>query len=169
MPGVAGLIRDDHNRVRRLFSALDDVARYAATGGSWMLGRTWARLADLLESHGMAEETCRLAGARRTLDSENGAQAAAPDYSEVREAVRQAGLHEVGCKAWWHAVATAREAAIKHIDHAEQGTLASYGRLRDPLAQPAGRRAQHWPSVSSAQDLRDQAQDAKETVQDSWS
>ena len=144
MSGIAGLIRDDHNRMLRLFSALDDVARYAGTGGRWMLGRTWARLADLLESHATAEQTCCLAGA--AVNSEHAARAAAPDYGEVRQAVRQAGLHETGSPAWWHAVAAARRAASQHIDHAEQP---SRSQPRDPLTHQPGQRAQHRPSQAA--------------------
>ena len=143
MPGITGLIRDNHNRMRRVFSALDDVARYAATGGQWMLGRTWARLADLLEPPATAEQTCCLAGA--AVDSEHAAQAAAPDYGEVRQAVRQAGVL-AGCPAWWHAVAAARRAASQHIDHAEQ---ASRSQPRDPLTHPSGQWAQHRPSQAA--------------------
>lgn len=115
--GTASLIQAEHNRLLRLFTALDDVARYADAGGKWMLARTWTRLADLLETHAGAGEP--------GLAARTSIGPTASDYGHIRELVRQTRLHEVGCAAWWHAVTAAREATSVHIDRAEQEAAAS--------------------------------------------
>lgn len=147
MTDVTELIVSDHDRICRLFTTLDDVARYVTAGESrgsapgWVLATTWARIAGLLDMHADAEqEICFLAmfGYRRNQFSEM--EDAIADLNDVREAVAETHLQEAGCPAWWRAVDAARRSIHRHIFTIEQGILSDFcarsdGRLRAGLSK----------------------------------
>lgn len=163
---VAELIRADHERIRRLFAALDDAARYAAAdraggrGPDWMLPSMWARIASLLGLHADAEqEICFLAmfgpGRNRMCDLED----AVADLNDLRNAVAEASLQRPGSPAWWRAVNAARRSACDHITVIDDGVLSKFcercdARFRGDLGQQwkrfvAARRRDGWPSAPS--------------------
>lgn len=127
---IIDLILADHARVRRLFAVLEDAARYGEQyRARAMLSQAWARLAGLLELHADAEEEiCYLAlvgqGAQATAELQD----AIADHGDIREAMREAGLHEAGDKAWWRAVTATARASSDHMASEEQGVLADFRR-----------------------------------------
>jgi hypothetical protein len=139
---IIDLILADHARVRRLFAVLEDAARYGdQPGARGMLSEAWARLAGLLELHADAEEEiCYLALFGQEAQASAGLQDAIAGHGDIREAVREAGLHEVGGKAWWRAVTAAVRASSDHMASEEQGVLADFRRrahreVRDALGR----------------------------------
>jgi hypothetical protein len=161
---VTELIRADHERIRRLFAALDDAARYEAAdwaggrGPAWMLPSMWARIASLIGLHADAEqEICFLPmfgpGRDRVCDLE----AAVADLNDLRDAVAEAALQHPGSPAWWRAVNAARRSAYDHIAVIDDGVVSKFRercdmRLRDDLGRQwkrfiAARRRDGWPSA----------------------
>ncbi|MGH3254249.1 MAG: hemerythrin domain-containing protein [Streptosporangiaceae bacterium] len=139
---VIDLILADHARLRRLFAVLEDAARYGEQPGARaMLSEAWARLAGLLELHaGAEEEICYLALFGQGAQAAAELQDALADHGGIREAVHEAGLHEVGDRAWWRAVTAAVRASSDHLASEEQGVLADFRRhaplgLRDALGR----------------------------------
>jgi hemerythrin-like domain-containing protein len=57
MTDIVDVILEEHSRIGRLFSALDDASRYAGPGEAWIVLQAWERLAGLLEQHADAEVT----------------------------------------------------------------------------------------------------------------
>jgi|HubBroStandDraft_5_1064220.scaffolds.fasta_scaffold455577_2 hypothetical protein len=89
-----------HARIRRLLTALSDVARYEEpVRAQLMLSEIWDRITALLEWH------C--------------------DTEDIRRAVAQARLHDVGDQAWWQAVTAAITAIQHHIGLATFATSPS--------------------------------------------
>jgi hypothetical protein len=160
---VAELILGEHERIRRLFAALDDAARYVADDGGrrvpdWMLATIWAMITSLLGLHADAEqEICFPAmfgpGRDRMCDMED----AVADLNDLRDAIAEACLQAPGSPAWWRAVSAARRSSFDHITVIDHGVLAKFrersdGRLRDDLGQQwtrfiAARRRDAWPSA----------------------
>ena len=139
---IIDLILADHARVRRLFAVLEDAARYEEQSGArGMLSEAWARLAGLLERHAdVEEEICYPAlfqpGAHTTAELQD----AIADNGDIREAVREAQLHDADDKAWWRAVTAAVRVSSDHMASEEQGVLADFRRharleLRDALGR----------------------------------
>lgn len=164
MTDVAELIISDHERIHRLFAALDDAARYAAADSGvgrsphWMLAATWARVASLLALHAEAErEICFVAMFGPGLDRLRDMQDAVADLNDLRDAVAEAGLQRPGSPAWWRAVDAARRSSHDHMAVIDHGVLGKFrercdGRLRDDLGRQwkrfiAARRRDGWPSV----------------------
>jgi hypothetical protein len=135
---VGELIVADHERIGRLFGALDDAARYAAGGDGgrggpdWMLAAIWVRIATLLGLHADAEqEICFMAMfSRRDRHSE--LEDAIGDLNDLRDAVAETRLHDVGSPAWWRAVNAARRSICDHISAIEQGALAEFRDRSEP-------------------------------------
>lgn len=140
MIDVAELILADHGRIRRLFGALDDAARYAAAddggrgGPDWMLATIWARIATLLGLHADAEqEICFLEmfACRRHWLSE--LEDAIADLDDLRNGVAETHLQDAGSPAWWRAVSAVRRSIGDHISAIEHVTL---GRVPGTFCPP---------------------------------
>jgi Hemerythrin HHE cation binding domain len=133
------LILTDHDRIGRLVGALDDAARDRRdTDARWPLAPVWRRLAALLVLHADAEEEItyqdiygRHAGGLRRM------REARANLDDIREAVAETRLHQIGSGCWWQAVSAARRAACDHIS-GQRGILLAFGEQDDP---PAARQA----------------------------
>jgi hypothetical protein len=79
-----------HARIQRLLTALGDAARCEEPGRArWMLSEIWDRVIAQLGRH------C--------------------DTEDIRRAIAQTRLHDVGGQAWWRAVTAAITAIQNHV------------------------------------------------------
>lgn len=128
MADIIELIVADHDRIRRLLSAVDDTARYqddVCTG--WPLVPVWRRFAELAELHFAAEEEiCYLPAFGSDAAGIAGMQDAIADHDDIREAITETRLAACGSPAWWLAICAARGAALDHMTREERGVLASF-------------------------------------------
>lgn len=148
---IGELILAEHARILRLFGALYDLARRADPAVSPLaLAQIWSRLADLLVGHTRAEEEVCFppmygAGARALAVME----AAAADHNDIRQAVEQARLLEVGSLRWWQVITAARTACARHFASEERDLLAS---LCNYLSPDAGKAlVRQWAAFAVAQ------------------
>jgi len=123
---IGELIFAEHARILRLFGALDGVVRRGEPAVVHLaLDQIWTRLANLLEVHTRAEEEVCFplvfGGGALALSF---VEAATADHDELREAVEEARLLDVGSVRWWQVIATARAACTKHFASEERGPLA---------------------------------------------
>lgn len=170
MTDIAELIRADHMRIRRLFTALDDAARFtraAQAPGScpdWTLATVWARIAGLLDAHAEAEyEICCFVMFAHGTSRASELADAILGLNDIRCAVAEARLLNSGSRAWWLAISAARRASSDHIAMVEGGPLADFcrrtsRRSRDDLGRQwaafrtARRRDAAAPDRPSAKD-----------------
>jgi hypothetical protein len=120
---IGELIVTEHARILRLFRALDDLARRGDSAVARLaLSQVWARLASLLEVHTSAEEEICFplvfGSGASTLDL------ATADHHDIREAVAEARLLEVGATRWWQLISAIHTACIEHFAREERGPLA---------------------------------------------
>ena len=148
---IGELILAEHARILRLFGALYDLARRADPSVSRLaLAQVWTRLAGLLVTHTRAEEEICFppmngTGAR-TLTA---VEAAAADHVDIREAVEQARLLEVGSARWWQVITGARIACAEHFASEERGLLSA---LCSGLPAGAGKvLVRQWAAFAVAQ------------------
>jgi hemerythrin HHE cation binding domain-containing protein len=114
----------DHRTIRRLSAALDDAVRRDGVSGS-MFAYVWLRLASLLEVHAAAEEEiCYVPMSRCRPDAAEARRAAIADHDDIREAIKEASLHQPGSGPWRRAVRAALAVNADHIDREEHGLLA---------------------------------------------
>jgi hypothetical protein len=89
------------------------------------LDQIWKRLASLLEVHTRAEEEICFplvfGGSALALSF---VEAATADHDDLREAVAEARLLDVGSSRWWQVIAAARAGCTKHFASEERGPLA---------------------------------------------
>jgi Hemerythrin HHE cation binding domain len=111
---------------RRLFGALDGVVRRGEPSVARLaLNQIWTRLASLLEVHCKAEEEVCF-----PLVFGSGALAgsfveeATADHDDLREAVAQSRLLDVGSSRWWQVIAATRAVCTQHFASEERGLLA---------------------------------------------
>lgn len=130
---IAELIRADHTRIQRLFTALDDAARLDGSTQArgprpaWVLATVWARIAGLLDAHAEAEyEICCFAifgyGTSRAGELAD----AIADLNDIRMAIADAHLLEARRRPWRLAVNAARRATSDHIFMVEDGPLTDF-------------------------------------------
>lgn len=124
--GIGELIVAEHARILRLFRALDDLARRGDSAvARWGLSQVWARLASLLEVHTRAEEEICFplvfGSGASTLDL---VETATADHDDIREAVAEARLLEVGSARWWQLISAIHAACAEHFASEERGLLA---------------------------------------------
>ena len=129
---ITQLILDDHHEQRRLFAILEQVDR-AETG---VLTAVWGRLAAFLELHAAAEEEIFYPAllqvglaAHRAAGVEEETLDAIGDHNEIRDAVTEAGRHQVGTDGWYAAVAAANLANSDHMGEEERQGLTDFRRL----------------------------------------
>ncbi len=128
---ITQLILDDHHEQRRLFAVLEQVDR----SDTKTLSAIWARLGAFLEVHAAAEEELfypqllkvgKGTGGDETPEAET--KDAIKDHNEIRDAVIEAGRHDVGSDKWWKAVAAANKANGDHMAEEEREGLTDFRR-----------------------------------------
>lgn len=123
---IGELIFAEHARILRLFGALDGLARRGEPAVRPLaLEQIWTRLASLLEVHCRAEEEVifpQVFGSGTAGLSF--VEEATAEHDDLREAVAEARLLEVGSSRWWQVIAAARAACTRHFASEERGPLA---------------------------------------------
>ncbi len=134
MDDITALIQDDHEAFRRAFARLDDAR------GPDELRAIWEPLALHLDIHAEAEEAVFYPQLlRRGDDAEAETDDAIRDHNKLRDAIVEAGRHEVGSDEWWAAVWECRRENTHHLGEEEDDVLPDFRRnatieLRDQLA-----------------------------------
>lgn len=129
MLDVTELVLEDHHTLRLRFAALDDAQDMAdATQRKEALSVLWTDLANLLEVHAQCEEEVFYPQLlkKQTEDGEDEAEDAIDDHNKIRDAVREAGRHEIDSDEWWKAVGDARTENSKHIAEEEREALPDF-------------------------------------------
>src|ERR1700712_5949450 len=128
MLDVTDLVLQDHHPPRLRFAALDDAQDMEGDGRTEALTVLWTDLANLLELHAQCEEEVFYPQLlkKQTEDGEDEAEDAIDDHNKIRDAVREAGRHEVDSDAWWKAVGEARTENSKHIAEEEREALPDF-------------------------------------------
>jgi hypothetical protein len=122
---ITELILSDHHRQRQAFAVLDDIDR----SDTQRLALVWGDLAEFLEVHAAAEELVFYPELLRIADPDSEeTKDAIGDHNDIRDAIREAGRHEVGSDAWWRAVGTCRSANTEHMGEEEDEGLADFRR-----------------------------------------
>jgi hypothetical protein len=123
---IVELVMADHRRIRRLCGVLEDAIRWSDDfGPGWMLANAWERLAVLLDGHTRAEEEiCYLPMFQRLPLGAESRREAINDHSDIREAIGEAYLQDVGSVPWWRAVRAVLATSIDHLDREECEALA---------------------------------------------
>ncbi|MGI8668131.1 MAG: hemerythrin domain-containing protein [Jatrophihabitans sp.] len=123
MADVTSLIMDDHEWFRRQFARLDD----ARTPED--LRAVWEPLAQRLETHAAAEETIFYpALLSQGVQDEAVAETedAISDHNKIRDAIAEAGRHQVGSPTWYEAVGQARTENSEHLAEEEDEGLPDF-------------------------------------------
>src|ERR1700710_2954053 len=122
MLDVTDLVLEDHATLRKRFAELDDAS------GTEALSVLWTEIANLLEIHAQCEEEVFYPQLlkKQTEDGEDEAEDAIDDHNKIRDAVRDAGRHEVDSDDWWKAVGEARTENSKHIAEEEREALPDF-------------------------------------------
>lgn len=150
MADVIQLIQADHQRVRALLDALDDLMpNGSAAGRTAAMSLAWRQLRALLDLHTEAEEEiCFIALFGRGTEAATQMREAIADHEDIREAVQEADLQPIGSAAWWRPVTAIRRLASQHIVREEQGPLAAFASSAAPgLREELGRQ---WLSFVDA-------------------
>lgn len=126
MADIVELLLADHALMRRLLAEVETALGQPddAESSAQLPGR-WNMLAALLGMHADAAEEIvfpALFGREPTGARDN----ARDTHADLREAVREARLYQVGSRPWRLAVLAACAAAIEHIDDLESGALARF-------------------------------------------
>jgi hypothetical protein len=123
MDDITALILDDHEAFRRGFARLDDA------DGAEQLRAVWEPLALHLEIHAEAEERILYPHLlKKGDDAEEETDDAIRDHNKIRDAIADAGRHEVGTDGWWQAVWAARKENSEHLAEEEDGALPDFRR-----------------------------------------
>ena len=130
---ITELILQQHHEQRRTFALLDELADNPDG-----LAAVWERLSILLEVHAEAEEKffyprlLKVGTGGGDADSvEEETEDAIKDHNDIRDAIAEAGKHEVGSDAWWKAVRDADEANSEHMAEEERQDLVDFRRHAD--------------------------------------
>jgi Hemerythrin HHE cation binding domain len=138
MDEITALILDDHAAFRRGFARLDDAH------GAEALRAVWAPLALHLEIHAEAEELIlypHLLKRGEHGHAEEETDDAIRDHNKIRDAIAEAGRHEIGTDEWWLAVWAARTENSEHLAEEEDGALPDFrGHASDELRAELGAR-----------------------------
>lgn len=126
MSGISELIFAEHARILRLFGALEGVVRRGEpTVPRLALDQIWARLASLLEVHCRAEEeVCFPLMFGGDAPALSFVEKATADHDDLREAVAEARLLDVGSSLWWQVISATRASCTQHFASEERGPLA---------------------------------------------
>jgi hypothetical protein len=128
---ITQLILTDHAEFRRLFLAIDDIARDDIAA----LGAVWTRLRDLLDVHAEAEERFFYPKLLKVGEGGGDADSAAEetedaikDHNEIRDTAKQVDQHPVGSEPWFAAIDACNEANSDHMAEEERQGLADFRR-----------------------------------------
>ena len=148
---IGELIVTEHARILRLFRALDDLARRSDPAVARLrLAQVWARLASLLEVHTRAEEEICFplvfGSGASTLDL---VETAIADHDDIREAVAETRLLDVGSARWWQLIGTTHAACIQHFASEERGPLTRFCRSLPPATSKV--LVRQWAAFAAAQ------------------
>jgi hypothetical protein len=123
MDDITALILDDHEAFRRGFARLDDAE------GVDQMRAVWQPLALHLEIHAEAEERILYPHLlKKGDDADDETDDAIRDHNKIRDAIAEAGRHEVGTDGWWRAVWAARKENSEHLAEEEDGALPDFRR-----------------------------------------
>jgi len=123
MEDITALILDDHEAFRRGFARLDDAVEID------QITAVWEPLALHLEIHAEAEERILYPHLLKRGDhAEDETDDAIRDHNKIRDAIAEAGRHEVGSDKWWRAVWAARTENSDHLAEEEDGALPDFRR-----------------------------------------
>jgi hypothetical protein len=129
MADIIELIYADHDWFRRNFFYLDD-ARSTED-----LRAIWEPLALRLDTHAQAEEEIfypELLKQGSAGDPREETEDAVEDHNAIRDAVREAGRHDVGSKPWFAAVGKARTENGEHLDEEEREAIPDFIKSATP-------------------------------------
>jgi hypothetical protein len=136
MTDLTELIVAEHERIRRLFSALEDVARYtssqAGRRGPLLLEESWTRLAALITAHAEAERRVLYPA----LAAAGAGRPALPGQRSLLDCVEQVSRHAPGSPAWRRAVAVAR-AGTRAQFSAEEHVILDFRQRTDCVRREA--------------------------------
>jgi hypothetical protein len=128
---ITQLILDDHHEQRRLFALLEQID----PSDTDSLSAIWQRLATFLDLHAEAEEQLfypALLHLGKGVDADHDpaeeTDDAIRDHNDIRDAVAEAGRHEVGSDGWFAAVAAANQANGDHMAEEEREGLTDFRR-----------------------------------------
>jgi Hemerythrin HHE cation binding domain len=127
VPELGQLVLAEHAHILRLFAALGEAGRrgHPAPLSDATLAQLWDRLAELTEAYAdTEEEICYPVVFGRGPRVAALVNAAIADHDDIRAAVAEARLAELGSACWWRAVAGARRACAGHFASEEQALLA---------------------------------------------
>ena len=125
MADIIELIYEDHDWFRRHFFYLDDARTEEE------LTAVWEPLARRLDTHAEAEETVfypALLRRGKAGDPVDETEDAVTDHNAIRDAIREAGRHQVGTEAWFDAVGKARKENGEHLDEEEREALPDFAK-----------------------------------------
>lgn len=130
MADIIELIYADHDWFRRQFFRLDDAKETRD------LAAIWDVLGKRLDTHAEAEETVFYPALLKhggddvpgnpEADPVDETEDAIGDHNEIRDAVREAGRHEVGSEEWFAAVNKARSENGEHLDEEEREAMPDF-------------------------------------------
>jgi hypothetical protein len=129
MADIVDLLYADHDWLRRQFFYLD----YATSVAE--MTAVWSVLATRLDTHADAEETVfypALLKKGTGGDPEDETDDAIHDHNEIRDAVAEAGTHQVGSTGWFEAVGKARTENGKHLDEEEREAIPDFIKSTTP-------------------------------------
>lgn len=143
---ILELILDDHERFRRSFSELDELA---VNNDPAELSEIWEPLAALLDVHAIAEEEIFYPQLlRKSNDAEDETLDAIGDHNDIRDGIHEANLHPVGGQAWWEAVRQTRLANDEHLAEEERDALADFRKhASNELREQLGRRFREFKAA----------------------
>jgi hypothetical protein len=152
---IGELIVAEDARILRLFRSLDDLVRRGDPAVARLgLAQIWARLASLLEVHTRAEEEICFplvfgSGACTLAFMET----ATADHDDMREAVAEARLLDVGSARWSQLISMIHAACTEHFAGEERGPLTQFrGPCRRKRARPSRANGPHLPRPETARD-----------------
>lgn len=123
MADIIELIYEDHDWFRRHFFYLDSAQTTEEQQA------IWEPLALRLDIHAEAEETIFYPALLKkgvAGDPQDETEDAIHDHNAIRDAVREAGRHDVGSDAWFEAVGKARSENGEHLDEEEREALPDF-------------------------------------------
>ena len=130
MADIIELIYADHDWLRRQFFRLDDAK------DTEDLAAIWDVLGKRLDTHAEAEETVFYPALLKhggddvpgnpEGDPKDETEDAIGDHNEIRDAVREAGKHDVGSDEWFDAVFKARSENGEHLDEEEREAMPDF-------------------------------------------
>lgn len=148
---IGELIVTEHARILRLFRALDDLARRSDPAVARLrLAQVWARLASLLEVHTRAEEEiCFPAVFGHGACTPAFMDTAIADHDDIREAIAETRLLEVGSAPWWQLIGSTHAACVQHFASEEQGPLTQFCRSLPPASSKV--LVRQWAAFAAGQ------------------